>query len=198
MSEAKPLNQLFKELPAVSNASGLYAILADSQGQPKRAPGSSFVNILSGGHPSASLSPGWIRIAKLGSTTSSAPTVTVYAHFTLLTWWATSSPRILCFDLYLCSAVWDWNNGNTSEGRFSIKTGGSADSIFTKFRIVVDYSGSVGSIYLEVYTDSTVSDYGKPCVYISPVIGSPVAMTPVAGSVPTGALSTEFTLSTIK
>ena len=103
MSEAKTLNQMIKELPAVSNASGLYAILADSQGQPKRAPGSSFLNILSGGYPSASLSPGWIRIAKLGSTTSSATTVAVYAHFTLLTRWTTTAPRILCFDLYLCS-----------------------------------------------------------------------------------------------
>ena len=196
MSTPTTFEALLKALPSDSLTSAKSVLTADTNGKLGKAPASSVPHILSADRPASSLAPGWIRIVKLGSSTSSTPMVHVIADITVMSTWSSTAPKVISFRLHLATATWDWSQGRVLEERAANMLLESSAKIYSKFRIVVEFSGSVGSVYLETYTAKSATDYGKPYVYVTPLLGSPVPMTPEAGSVPNGAISSEFEIAT--
>ena len=196
MSTPTTFEALLKALPSDSLTSAKSVLTTDTNGKLGKAPASSVPHILSADRPASSLAPGWIRIVKLGSTTSSTPMVHVIADITVMSVWSSTAPKVISFRLHLATATWDWSQGRVLEERATNMLLESSAKIYSKFRIVVEFSGSVGSVYLETYTAKSATDYGKPYVYVTPLLGSPVPMTPEAGSVPNGAISSEFEIAT--
>lgn len=176
-------------LPAASDAAGKSVVLTDVNGEMSKIAESN-IGIVKNAMNSTAVDNGWIRIANLGEVIDS---YVFCGEIIVESSWGMVSPFIMIIDMAIISAVWDFNRGATNEGRFIRCVGSTLNSSF-KLRLVAEIKGSKWNLFLELYVSD---DEGRRKIrtYIRPHVGKPIPMTVCAGSVPSGAVSSEHEIT---
>ena len=183
---------LLMAAPSVSDARGKSVLMTDSNGNLNKIPSLGFVQTATSNSPSSPCGAGWIRVACLGLQKQS---INFVGSIVVQTFWNSSAPRTLLICMSLISAKWGWYADlERAVETFQVNVVLN-NSPFQKGRIIVEKSGGVGDIYLELYTETTNPDYLKPNLLASSLIGDIKPLVAANVSAPTGSPVFEFNIS---